>query len=73
MLKQHWSKNDASGNMEEWFGVELDLSEYKGKTIQLQWSFGSTTFGPQGEGIYVDDVKLEATCEDTGGKGGPEE
>ena len=61
--------------MGQWIAVDLDLSEYKGKSIQIRWSFtgGNVPFGGNGEGIYLDNIGLNTTCDDgdQGGKGAP--
>jgi hypothetical protein len=75
-LKSHWNKNQAgNGNMSEWITVEVDLSEYKGKVVQIYWTMSSSNvpFGNQnGEGVYVDDILVSTSCGDDGnGEVGP--
>ncbi|HIN85127.1 MAG TPA: hypothetical protein EYN06_01510 [Myxococcales bacterium] len=75
-LKTHWNKNQAgNGTSQQWINVSVDLSEYKGKVIQLYWTMSTLNlpFGNQsGEGVYVDDILVSTTCEeDTDGGLGP--
>lgn len=62
-LKQHWSQAQANLGNPAWTQVFVDLSEYKGKTIQVFFSFQAAQqpFGG-GEGIYLDDVLINSLC-----------
>lgn len=51
------SWNAFTGNSGGWQQVEMDLSAYAGKTIELYISYASD-WGTQGLGIFVDDVKI---------------
>ncbi|MBD89486.1 MAG: hypothetical protein CL940_04055 [Deltaproteobacteria bacterium] len=44
--------------------AEADLSNWIGKTIQLQFHFDSIdNFINEGEGVYIDDLSIESSCE----------
>ena len=65
-LKTHWSREDAGPGAEgQWVQATVDLSEYKGDTIQIYWNFQSVNspFGQPGEGVYVDDINVFTGCQ----------
>ena len=45
-------------------GNPVDLSSYRGKTIQLVFKFNSDFNPPNGEGIQIDDIKIYSTTEE---------
>ena len=65
-LKPVWSKAQApQGSFTKWTLITVDLTAYRGKTVQLYWTFagGDSPFGgAPGEGIYVDDINLKTSC-----------
>ena len=64
VLKTVWTAPAGQGNQSQWVQASVDLSAYKGKTIQIYWNFQAqnSPFGEPGEGIYVDDVNVSTSC-----------
>jgi hypothetical protein len=48
------------GIQAEWVKETIDLSEFIGQTIQLEWTFGSDGF-VTGDGFYFDDLEVYTT------------
>lgn len=60
-----WDKSDLeSGDFgASWVQVDVDLSDYAGKSIKLEWAFdtlGGT--GSGGVGVILDDISVTADC-----------
>ena len=51
------SWNAFTGNSDGWHQVEVDLSAYAGKTVELYISYASD-WAVQGLGVFVDDIEL---------------
>ncbi len=49
--------NGITGNSGNWHQVEVDLSAYAGKDVELYISYG-TDWATQGLGVFVDDIEL---------------
>lgn len=45
-----------------WRSLRLDLTQYAGEEVLLQLHAGNDDRGNAGEGIYVDDLRVRATC-----------
>ncbi len=48
------------GNSAGWVQMEMDLSAYAGKTVELHISFASD-WGTQGLGVFVDDIEVSGS------------
>jgi hypothetical protein len=47
----------------KWYNLDVDVSAYVGKSVQLQVYFNTKdSVANSGQGIYVDDVKVSAPC-----------
>ncbi|MCA9520626.1 MAG: hypothetical protein KC609_06630 [Myxococcales bacterium] len=59
-----WDKGDVDGETNgEFVTAEIDVSKYKGKTIQLIIEFDTgDAYSNDYEGVYIDDMKLAAPC-----------
>jgi hypothetical protein len=53
--------NAMTGSSGGWKQVEVDLSAYAGKTVELYISY-ATDWATQGLGVFVDDVELSGTA-----------
>ena len=64
-LKTHWTTDDAN-TQQDWLQPTLDLTEYKGQTVQIYLLFqqsNSPFGGGDGEGAYVDNLHAFTTCQ----------
>ncbi len=64
ILKTVWTMPSGAANESTWLKVEVDLTDYKGKSIQVYWNFQAVNvpFGQPGEGVFVDDVDVSTSC-----------
>lgn len=49
--------NAFNGNSDGWHQVEMDLSAYSGKTVELYITY-ATDWAYQGTGVFIDDIEL---------------
>ena len=59
-----WNKSQyTSGGMSQWKPQSLNLSGYKGQSIQLEWFFNTIdSIANSGEGVYIDDILITVPC-----------
>jgi len=59
-----WQKsNYTSTGMKLWSKQVVNLNNYKGQNIQLEWFFNSVdSIINSGEGVYIDDIQVIQTC-----------
>lgn len=58
-----WYLGQAGTTANVWYTVQLDVSQYSGKDVQLLFYFNSgDSVSNSGKGVYVDDVKLIGSC-----------
>ena len=59
-----WAKSAIGNtNFESWVAMKVNLSAFAGQTIQLSWVFDSVdTIQNSGQGVFLDDVKVETLC-----------
>jgi hypothetical protein len=64
MATELWHK-DLESPLMEWFMVQGDLTPWAGKSVQLKLEFDSVdALINEGEGAFVDSIKVETTCGD---------
>ena len=58
-----WGKAAVSA-LQTWATHEVDLSQWAGETVVIEWMFDSLDSDANtGEGVYVDDVSITVTCQ----------
>ena len=59
-----WQKsNYTSTGMKLWAKQVVNLNNYKGQNIQLEWFFTTVdSIANSGEGVYIDDIQVIQTC-----------
>jgi hypothetical protein len=59
-----WNKSQYwPGGMSQWKSQTVNLSAYKGQSIQLEWFFNTIdSIGNSGEGVYIDDILITVPC-----------
>jgi hypothetical protein len=64
-----WTKESLSKDKYKTFvPVEIPVTQYSGKAITIEFNFGSVDqYGNMGEGIYIDDISVAVSCQDTCG------
>jgi hypothetical protein len=58
-----WTKGSAGFSLKGWMDVTLSLAAYKGKQVQLEFSFNSIdSLYNTGRGVLVDDLRILVAC-----------